>query len=201
MNSTYLKDVSKQSCSDGKYWISPHERKRINKSGKPYIQHVKGYCCCYHGPYQKIAEEENLPFDHLFFVLTVYGETRGENAVSQKAIAWIIRNRFNKKTFGDSYRNIVLKPLQFSCWSKGDKNYKMLQHPGKNGKSAHQKEADKKAWQKCKNTFEEIFYASETENPLPEIYHYFSGPPKKRWQEKYFDLPNVPHFHFVKLDK
>ena len=115
MNSTCLKDISKQPCQAGKYWISPHERKRINKIGKPYIQHVKGYCCCYHGPYQKIAEEENLPFDHLFFALTVYGEARGENAVSQKAIAWIIRNRFNKKKFGDSYRNIVLKPSQFSC--------------------------------------------------------------------------------------
>lgn len=86
-----------KTCPDGKYWISPHKRKRIDKNGKPYIQHVKGYCSFYHGPYQKIADEEQIPFDHLFFVLTVYGEARGENAASRRAIAWIIRNRFSKK--------------------------------------------------------------------------------------------------------
>ena len=56
----------------------------------------------------------------LFFVLTLYGEARGENAASRQAIAWVIRNRLTKKIFGDSYRSIVLKPLQFSCWRKND---------------------------------------------------------------------------------
>ena len=162
---------------------------------------MKGYCCCYHGLYQKIAEEENIPFDHLFFVLTVYGEARGENAESRRAIAWVIRNRFSRKKFGVSYRGIVLRPLQFSCWNKNDSNYKLLQSPGKNGKSAYEKEADKQAWQKCKETFKEVFNAPENENPIPQICHYFSGKPQHRWQEKYFDLPDIPHFHFVKLDK
>ena len=198
---TLPKNDSAPPCPEGQFWVSPHQRKRITKSGKTYTEQVKGYCCCYHGPYQKIAEEENIPFDHLFFVLTVYGEARGENTASRRAIAWVIRNRFSRKSFGDSYRSIVLKPLQFSCWNKGDKNYKMLQNPGKNGNSTYEKEVDKNAWQKCKDTFKEVFYAAENENFLPGVYHYFSGKPKKHWQEKYFDLPDIPNFHFVKLDK
>ncbi len=56
MKSISSEGKPKQSCPDGKYWISEHQRKRINKNGKPYIQHVKGYCCSYHGRWQKIAE-------------------------------------------------------------------------------------------------------------------------------------------------
>ena len=191
-------------CSDGKYWVSPHERKRKTKIGKVYIENVKGYCCCYHGPYQKIAEEEKISYDHLFFALTIYGEARSENAASKRAIAWIIRNRFTKKKGEDSYRKIVLRPLQFSCWNKDDPNYKLLQSPGKNGLSAHQKAFDKAAWQKCKVTLLEIYNASEKDNPLPGVCHYFSGLPDVKthpWEKNHFDLPGVPHLHFVKLDK
>lgn len=191
-------------CPDGTYWISPHQRKRIDKNGKPYTQHVKGYCCCYHGPYKKIADEEKIPFDHLFFVLTIYGEARGENAASRRAIGWIIRNRFFKKMGKDSYRKIVLRRLQFVCWNKKDPNYKLLQHPGKNGSSPQQRALDKKVWQKCKKTFMEVYNAPEKNNPLPGVCHYFSGSPnlkKHPWEKNYFNLPGVPNFHFVKLDR
>ncbi len=70
----------------------------ITQDGKVYIQKIKGYCCKCHSPYQKIADEEKLPLDHLYFALTVYGETRGENDTSKKAIAWVmIKNRFEKR--------------------------------------------------------------------------------------------------------
>lgn len=195
---------SEKICPDGKYWISLHQRKRIDKNGKPYIQQVKGYCSCYHGPYQKIADEEKIAFDHLFFVLTVYGEARGENAASRRAIAWIIRNRFSKKKGKDSYRKIVLRRLQFACWNKNDPNYKLLQHPGKNGSSPQQRAADKRAWQKCKKTFLEVYNEPEKENPFPGVCHYFSGSPDTKhhpWEKNYFDLPGIPRFHFVKLDR
>jgi hypothetical protein len=193
------KNGSKQSCPNGKYWISPHQRKRITKGGKIYIQQVKGYCCSYHNPYQKIAEEEKIPLDHLYFVLTVYGEAGGESIASKRAIAWIIRNRLAKKRWGDSYRKVVLKRNQFACWNKNDPNYKRLQHPGKDGSTA-----DKKAWQKCKEIFKEVSNASKKTNPIPNVCHYFSGKPdikRHPWEKDYFDLPGVLHFHFVKLDK
>lgn len=193
---------SEQTCPAEKYWVGQHQRKRIDKNGKTSIQQVKGYCCSYHGPYQKIAEEEKIPFDHLFFILTIYGEARSENAASRRAIAWIIRNRFIKKKGKDSYRKIVLKALQFSCWNKNDPNYKLLQHPGINGSFPRQRASDNRAWKKCKETFLEVYNASEKDNPLPGVRHYFSGVPdlkKHPWQKNHFDLPGVPHFHFVKL--
>lgn len=166
----------------------------ITQDGKVYIQKIKGYCCKCHSPYQKIADEEKLPLDHLYFALTVYGETRGENDTSKKAIAWVIKNRFEKKMGGKSYKEIVLRKSQFACWKKSDPNYAKLRHPGKDGTPS-----DKKSWQQCKIIIEEIKNAQKNTNPIPEIYHYFSGKPNRRWQKKYFDLPGIPHFHFVKL--
>jgi hypothetical protein len=88
----------------------------------------------------------------------------------------------------------VLRKSQFSCWQKGDPNYEKLQHPGKDGTSS-----DKEAWNKCKIIAKEAQNAPADENPLPEVYHYFSGEPKLKWQKNYFDLPGIPNFHFVKL--
>ena len=185
--------IDDQCCPKGKYWVRPHERKRITKNGKEYIQKVKGYCCSSHCIYQKIADEEKIPLDHLYFALTLYGEARGENDKSKYAIAWIIQNRFVKKRGGNSYQAIVLRKSQFSCWKESDPNHKKLRAPGKDDIS------DKNSWQKCKSIIEEVRNAPKDKNPIPEVYNYFSGEPKLKWQKKYFDLPHVLHFHFVKF--
>src|SRR5207253_3445521 len=140
-----------QSCPKGKYWVKPHKRKRVTKDGRVYIQKVKGYCCTPHNLYQKIADDEKMLLDHLYFALTLYGEARGENDASKRAIAWIIQNRFMKKKGTVSYQKIVLRKSQFSCWKKSDPNHKKLQHPGKDGTLS-----DTKAWPKCKTIAEEI---------------------------------------------
>ena len=187
-----------QTCPAGKYWVKPHTRKKVTKAGQEYIENVKGYCCCYHNIFDHMVEIEKIPSEHLYFSLTVYGEARSENDASKRAIAWIIRNRLTKKRWGDSYRTIVLKPAQFSCWRKTDPNYKKMQAPGQDGSKV-----DKHAWKRCKELYEEIQNAPETENPIPGVCHYFSGPPnpKHPWEKNYFNLPDVPRFHFVKLDK
>jgi hypothetical protein len=118
-----------------KYWVPPYKRKRIDKNGKTHVEQVKGYCSLYRTPFHKIAEEEKISLDHLYFALTVYGEARGENDASKYAIAWIIQNRF-KKTTVNTYQKVVLRKTQFSCWNKKDPNYEKLTHPGKDGSSA-----------------------------------------------------------------
>lgn len=179
-------------CSADKFWVSPHERKVKDKDGNIHVQQVKGYCCTYRTPFHKIAEDENMSLDHLYFALTVYGEARDQNDASKYAIAWIIQNRFTKSREG-SYQKIVIRRTQFSCWMKSDPNYEKLEHPGEDGP------ADKKAWQKIKIITKEVQDAPNKKNPIPGGYNYFSGKPKKKWQQHYFDLPGVPNFHFVKF--
>lgn len=183
----------KNLCPKGKYWVPPYERQRIDKNGTIQIVRVKGYCSSYRTPFHIIAEVEKISLDHLYFALTVYGEARSENYESKRAIAWIIQNRL-KRTNENTYQKVVLRKTQFSCWNKKDANYEKLKHPGKDGSLA-----DKQAWEDVKIIIKEVMYASESQNPLQGVYNYFSGNPKKKWQTHYFDLPNVPRFHFVKF--
>lgn len=152
------------SCPKGKYWVKPHKRKRVTKDGRVYIQNVKGYCCTPHNLYQKIADEEKMLLDHLYFALTLYGEARGEKDTSKRAIAWVIQNRFTKKMGGNSYQAIVLRKNQFSCWKESDPNHKKMRHPGKDGTPS-----DRNAWQKCKSITEEVRNAPKNKNSLPEV--------------------------------
>src|SRR5579871_3070904 len=69
-------------CPGDKYWVRPHQRIKKTKSGKIYIEHVEGYCSSYRAPYPKIALEEKISLDHLYFALAVYGEARSQNTAS-----------------------------------------------------------------------------------------------------------------------
>lgn len=63
---------------------------------------------------------------------TLFGEARGEvekvGILALEAIASVIWNRWlkNPKKFGESPREVCLKPYQFSCWNNNDPNLKLL---------------------------------------------------------------------------
>jgi N-acetylmuramoyl-L-alanine amidase len=190
--------INRNTCQDGKHWVKPHTRKIKGRDGKIYLKKISGYCCSNYSRYIEMAKQENIELDNLFMALTVYGESRMEPIESRKIIAWIIRNRRTQSTKKLNYREVVHKVNQFSCWRKSDPNYKRLQNPGKHDP------IDMRSWQECKIIAEEVINDAEKNNPIPGICHYFSGPPdikKHPWQKNYFDLPNIPNFHFVRLKK
>jgi N-acetylmuramoyl-L-alanine amidase len=60
---------------------------------------------------------------------TVWGEVRGQSPRSWAAVAHVIRNRViqpGHKWWGDTFRNVCLKPYQFSCWLTSDPNYRQI---------------------------------------------------------------------------
>lgn len=63
---------------------------------------------------------------------TLYGEARGEVAkvglIALEAVASVIWNRWRIQPsyFGQTPREVCLKPYQFSCWNKNDPNLKLL---------------------------------------------------------------------------
>ena len=48
---------------------------------------------------------------------TIYMESRGENQWGRRAVATVIWNR--SKNTCESFREVCLKPKQFSCWNSG----------------------------------------------------------------------------------
>ncbi len=66
---------------------------------------------------------------------TLYGEARGEVAkvgvIALKAVASVIWNRWRVQPsyFGQTPKDVCLKPYQFSCWNKNDPNLERLLVP------------------------------------------------------------------------
>jgi spore germination cell wall hydrolase CwlJ-like protein len=59
--------------------------------------------------------------------LTIYGESRGERIEGQIAVGCVIRNRLllSPKVY-QSYHDVCLAKLQFSCWNEDDPNRPVL---------------------------------------------------------------------------
>ena len=57
--------------------------------------------------------------DREIVAATIWAEARGEGIVGMAAVAAVIQNRADGiyKRYGSTYRNVCLKPWQFSCWN------------------------------------------------------------------------------------
>lgn len=64
--------------------------------------------------------------------LTVYGEARGEVALGQAGVAWVIKRRAdNPRWWGKGgVTSVCLAPSQFSCWDPADPNSDVLADVG-----------------------------------------------------------------------
>lgn len=71
--------------------------------------------------------------------LTVWAEARGEMPGGQRAVAWVIRNRFENPGWwsrnagdgipDDTIAAVCRDPFQFSCWNPADPNRFRLDNP------------------------------------------------------------------------
>jgi N-acetylmuramoyl-L-alanine amidase len=60
--------------------------------------------------------------------LTIYGEARGQLFDGQLAVGFVIANRARRGGWwGNTIIAVCLKPLQFSCWNKTDRNLAAIQ--------------------------------------------------------------------------
>lgn len=59
---------------------------------------------------------------------TVWGEARGEGSEGMRWVAHVILNRVERGGWwGNTVREVCLKPFQFTCWNLGDPNRDKLQ--------------------------------------------------------------------------
>ena len=77
----------------------------------------------------RAAVESGAIFDVSVLALTLWGESRGESLEGRIAVASVIRNRANEKSwYGKGIAGVCLKRWQFSCWlpQGGESNFKQL---------------------------------------------------------------------------
>jgi N-acetylmuramoyl-L-alanine amidase len=62
---------------------------------------------------------------------TLWGEARGEGVLGLRAVAHVIQNRVARpRWWGRTWRDVCLKPWQFSCWNGDDPNRTLLLRVG-----------------------------------------------------------------------
>ena len=134
-----------------------------------------------------LVEIFNWPdFDEWMYIArTLYGEARGQNFESKVAVAWIIRNRLERGTWGDTYKDVVTARLQFTCWSEriDPDGYKAIHNP----------QGD--PWKDCKKAALKVMLARDEENVFPGATHYYSPRAQAQLHAKNPTLyPNTPLF-------
>jgi len=63
--------------------------------------------------------------DLKLLALCIYGEARGESELGRTAVGCVVRNRVKVQP-RKSYREVILKPLQYSCFNFDDPNFKIM---------------------------------------------------------------------------
>jgi len=104
--------------------------------------------------------------DIMWLAKTIFGEARGENAITQYLVGWVIRNRkedrgqFRRQS---TYKQVVLAPYQFSCWLEGDPNKPKVEQPWK---------YDMQAWKIAQAVALTVEMSPQRKNPIPGVLHY-----------------------------
>lgn len=121
----------------------------------------------------------------MYLARTIYGEARGQNYASKMAVAWIIRNRLAKGTWGSTYRSVVTARLQFTCWSKthDPHGYEAIHNPVGT------------PWEDCQKAAQEVMNASASANLLPDALNYYSPTAQAQLHAQKPDVyPETPPF-------
>ena len=119
----------------------------------------------------KLSTTAVLNTNLLHLAKTIYGEARGESVETMFAVGWVIRNRLQAKRYGNTYRDVVLQDKQFSCWNKGDPNYKKIKGM-----------ISGRLWEVCIGVAIVVMQSAEKHNPVFGVKHYYdksmdSNPP------------------------
>lgn len=91
--------------------------------------------------------EAERPFEEqdelTLLTMCVWGEARGEDLMSQIAVGCTVRNRvWNPRWWGRSWREVIIKPYQYSALNVGDSNREKMKDPLR-------RDMEGKIWRQC----------------------------------------------------
>lgn len=140
----------------------------------------------------KLSTIATLNSDLLYLAKTIYGEARGESIETMFAVGWVIRNRLKVERYGNTYKDVVLQPKQFSCWNKDDPNYKVIRGVIKG-----------RVWEVCIGVAIIVMQSAEKHNPVPGVRHYYdksldSNPPYWAEEGEFMSVYGVDNIRLIR---
>ncbi len=108
-----------------------------------------------------LPETTSAEDDVLLLAQVLYGEARGESDDFKRDVAYSVLNRTGKnKWWGNTFREVILKPDQYTCFNTDDANYDDVQNPVG------------EAWEDCKAVARDVLLnpAADTTNGATHFY-------------------------------
>ena len=121
----------------------------------------------------------------------IYGEARGEPWSGKVGVGLVVRNRVNQPGFwnwGRNWREVILKPKQFSCFNPANKNLpKIIEAKDRKGLR----------WQECRMIAEQIYLDRVADFLGATHYHNINVRPEWRLKLKYLVTIGLHKFYRV----
>ena len=115
-----------------------------------------------------------------YLAATMWGEARSEGKRGMAMVGHVVMNRKHVQyRGGDSIKEIVLQPYQFSCWNKKDPNRKYLNRNYLESLSGE----DRERWEQAKELARHIYNGSR--DYTGGALHYHTKQVKPFWQSAY----------------
>jgi hypothetical protein len=136
----------------------------------------------------------------LWTARAIYSETKRPHEM--RYIAWVVRNRYESGFRGDTFKDVILHPKQFSAFNKGNprRSYYLSLQP----KDA----TENPRWHKALHIAKGVIDSPFSWNPLPpNTYHFYSersmkgkNHPSWRWQLTHVGVESIEdkRFRFFK---
>ncbi|HEX8620973.1 MAG TPA: cell wall hydrolase [Allosphingosinicella sp.] len=122
------------------------------------------------------AAEEIDVVDAHWMALTMWGEARSGGEAAMRAVGHVIDNRRRSGAHGTYATETVSEAWQFSCWNKGDPNYRAIL----NVDSLRPDSGDHAMWLAAKRVAEEIL-AGRSADPTGGALFYHTAAVSPRW--------------------
>ncbi|MAG50091.1 hypothetical protein CL621_00430 [archaeon] len=146
-----------------------------------------------HINYSSKKENNQIHEDIELLARALYGEARNKSKELKIAIAQSIINRTNKnKWWGNTLREVILKPEQYSSFNQRDPNYNKVWNPLRYEKPEVWYECLKIAKEVLENKFEDL-----TEGAT----HYHTDKVRPLWSRRKNSLTKIDNTLFYKLFK
>lgn len=144
--------------------------------------------------------DDDLEFDLTVMALTVWAEARGEPEVGQRAVAWVIRNRFENPGWWSEIAGgrdhtlaaVCFCPWQFSCWNKNDPNRWRLEDP---------KTQLREDYVAIRKLCQSVLVEAPIHDPTAGADHYCtkSVVAKTRWARRRTPVATIGHHQFFRI--
>lgn len=120
------------------------------------------------------TDDFNKDSNEVLLARMIYGEARNCSKEEKIEIAYSAINRVNdgKKWNGETLREVILKPWQYSCFNKNDVNYEKLKAP------------EKKVFEDCLKVADGVLEGKYSELNLGQTHYFNPKSANPKWTDK-----------------